>query len=216
MRQASSQIAGATLVALVAVTGLGSAQIDPRNPSAKEIAAAMRTPNGGGTGLAIAILRRVIGTRSLAELDEIADSVMAAAVFVPGLQEEAVLRRSAALTALVRAGADTDEPGTPYAGAAERLLHLAKTNDSGGALYGLTRLRDKEQAVRLVVEVATIDKFIATAAVGHLARSMGPAGLAALRELFRRRAVVHPSAQQELANVAEYYGWTRETSPPWS
>jgi hypothetical protein len=57
--------------------------------------------------------------------------------------------------------------------------------------------------------VATSIASIAHAAVGFLAREMGPEGLAVVRELYECDLVPHPRARRELAGIAHYHGWNR-------
>ncbi|MEZ4588274.1 MAG: hypothetical protein R2909_17995 [Gemmatimonadales bacterium] len=158
----------------------------------------------------MAILRRMIGDATDAELAAIADTLTEIAIGLPGDDSRSVQTRLTAMNTLVLAGA-SDTEGTPYP-VADRLLRIALSRSSvrGGAVSGLTFLADRATAIRMVVRIATSEGNVATAAVSQLAHSLGDEGLSTLRDLYRQGLIVNPLAQQHARALARYHGWTRE------
>jgi hypothetical protein len=94
--------------------------------------------------------------------------------------------------------------GAVYPGAADRLLRIAETATDvglrGGALLGLTRMPNKEQALQNLRRVAISQNKAAQATLQLLRGSMGPPGIAMLKELYAQGLVTEPMAH-ELLNV---------------
>lgn len=191
------------------ITGVAGAELHAqhprRDPDAAEIAALLRTK--GYAGEALEILTQVGGPRPRQTLDAIADTLAEIAISHPGNDIEDVQIRGTAVSTLMHAGMGNG--GIPYPGAAERLLRIVETapRNGGGALYAPTLIPNKAQALQFMRRVAISDSKLAYAAVGHLARNMGPEGLAVLRELHRQGLVSEPLARRDLAAVAKYHGW---------
>jgi hypothetical protein len=105
----------------------------------------------------------------------------------------------------------TPTKGSPYDGAAERLFRIAEqasdVGERGGALYALTRVPNRTEALQFLRRVATSDSPVAHAAVGFLARNMGEEGLATVKQLHQEGGVVQPWAVRELAGIAQHHGW---------
>jgi len=184
-------------------TGLSHAQRISRNPDAAEVAALLRQT--GRPGAASRVLAQLDGPLPRERLDSIADTLVAVALSLRGDDHLTVLTRRSAVDALLLAG--IGEGGVPYAGAPERLLRLALELPSGGALWSLTKMPDRRQALQYMRQVATADHGIAYAAVGHLGRDMGPEGLALLRQLHDQGLVTEEHALRELNALARYHGW---------
>jgi hypothetical protein len=174
-----------------------------RDSDAVRIAASMRSR--GESGAALAILTQTRGPRSKQDLDAVADTLTEIAASLPGDDVTAVRTRNAARQTILLAG--IGKSGTPYPGAAARLLQIAERSNSGGALWGLTQLPNKTESLGYLRKVATSDSKIAYAAVGHLARDTGPEGLAILRDLYRRGLITEPRARDEAATAAHVHGW---------
>jgi len=183
--------------------GLLDSQQISRNPDAAEVAMLLRTVgHGGQTGR---VLAQIDGPQPKEKLDAFADSLTEVALSLQGDDFETVKARRSAVGALHLAG--IGEGGTPYQGAAERLLRLALGLPSGGALGALTQLPNRGQALQFMRQVAISQHRLATPAVGHLGRDMGSEGLAMLRQLHRQGLVTQEWAPRELAGIAQYHGW---------
>lgn len=192
------------LVAGFAATEL-QAQRSHRDPSASEIATLLRTK--GWAAEARDILTQVRGPRPRSTLDEIADTLAAVAIAHPGSGVDAERVRGTAVQTLMHAGRGNG--GVPYPGAAERLLRIVEADpaNGGGALFALTVVSNQAQARQFMRQVAISDSKLAYAAVGHLARSMGPEGLALLRGLYQQGLIREPLARQHLGAIAKHHGW---------
>jgi hypothetical protein len=185
------------------------AELNAQRPAlqpARQIAEDLRDMRG--SAMAVRLLRQMDGPRSVAELDEIGDTLAAIAISSTGKGETNRYARTAATDALIMAAIGSG--GTSYAGAAERLYRIARDSRdgmNGGALAGLLRIPDRRITLDYMQRLATIDKLIARTAVILLASSLGPEGLAVLRDLHRDSSVVHRDARDYLRLVAHDHGW---------
>ena len=193
----------AALVLIALVTGIAASRV-PVPPEAP------RNPPQPGVGLgefadALMVLTQYRGTESRKKLDALADSLTAIAISETRGDVESVETHFRVVEVLARAG--EGRVGIAYPGAAERLLRIAQATGSGGALSSLTRMPDRAQAIQLVRRVAYTETMLGSTAVGHLARDMGPEGLAAARELHEHNFLVGTPARCQLAILASYHGW---------
>lgn len=192
----------------VSWTSVVEAQQVPPEPSAGEIGALLRAE--GRTGNAIRILTQQDRRYPSELMNEVADTLAQIAISLSRSSDFSDV--DAAMTAVsTLSQAGVGEQGTPYAGAAERLLRIAENAEpgiSGGALSALSQLPDKRQVLTYLRRVAVSDdQAIAYMAVGNLGRYMGPEGLEVLRDLHRAGLVKEPLAQRELDALARYHGW---------
>lgn len=201
----STVILAAILMASTA--SVVEAQQVPPEPSAAEIGALLRAE--GRTGNATRILTQLDRQYPSELMNEVADTLAQIAISLSRSSDFSdVDAAMAAVSTLGQAG--VGEQGTPYAGAAERLLRIAENAEPGvraGALSALIRMPDKRRVLTYLRRVAVSDIQAAYLAVGYLGRDMGPEGLEVLRELHRAGLVKEPLAQRELDALARYHGW---------
>ena len=184
---------------------IASLEMSP-HPSSAQVARLLRERHTVGQALGVLTQRKE--RRQLVELDELADTLTAVAV--SKLPSDTLRNARLAATACLRdAGIGTD--GTPYAGAAARLLRIAESATDVGiravAMRALTYQPDRTSAIRMLPGVASSQNVSAHVAVGLLGRDTGTAGRAALRELYMRRAVTQERALFELNGIASHYRW---------
>jgi len=198
------------LTTATAVASEGRAQAKGVDPTAAEVAVALRD-NGRYQG-AVSALTQARGPRSQQELDEIADTLVAiAASFRSSDESRGVVTRTTALTSLVDAGLGrTDivgvEKGVPYSGAATRLMRLAETAEDisirGGALRGLVRLPNGKEYLPFLRRVVLSENPAAWQAAVVLVTRAGPEGRAIARELSAGGRVPQPRVREYLDNIA--------------
>jgi hypothetical protein len=177
---------------------------------AVRIAAAIRST--GNLSAAKLLLRDVDKSRSAASRDIVADSIVS---IVLSTDEKSPNYGAAgnALTTLILAGAGPRwaAKGTPYAGAAARLLRIAESSASiarrGTAVFGLAQMADTVTARAMLRSIAISNNPVAGSAIGFLHTSMGPAGIEVLHELYRDSLVTERSARSDLALLARKYSW---------
>jgi hypothetical protein len=154
-------------------------------------------------------------TRSRVALDELADDLVAiVSEYREGDPHEDYMTSFAALLAL----GFSKRGDRPYPGAFGRLRMVVEGNAHPGLRGVALRLMVdgpiQGPVLRFLAEVAVtsegtaLDGNLAAVAVDLLAEGMGPPGLAALRGLYRRGAVVEQLARERLEILAEVYGWS--------
>ena len=203
----------AAISLLLAPLGV-SAQVSPDSgvPTASALAAAVWSR--GGNLILQRVLRQMDGPVSRARLDELADSLTAFAIRTDP-DSIGVAAISVALNAL-GAAAVSRGAGIPYAGAAPRLMRIAEQGKSGGsgALYFISRLPDRQEAMRLLKYSAALDRPGAMAAVRYLDDSMGPEGKAALKLLYERGDIRNRFAVEQAEVVAQRERWIAPPARP--
>ena len=201
------------VAALVPTSELRSQTI-VREPSSAEVAASLR--EHGHVGGALAVLTQARGPHAQGNMDEIADSLVAIAVSFPGMDLRAVRTRGAAQTALVLAGMGSsgvmgNDRGIPYAGAEDRLMHIAEAPQDIGirssALTGLTQLPNKTRLLSFLRRIATSQNTVAWHAITLLTEDTGPGGRALAYALYREGSVTQPTAREMLDRAAAAYRW---------
>ncbi len=198
----------AALVLLAANIPAIHAQRITLDPDAAEVAGLLRSR--GVAGQAVAVLTQRRGPQVQSKLHAIADSLVAIAISYPGDDARGTRTRAAARGALVNAALGLGG-GIPYAGGASRMVRIAvsSSSEAGGALWGISQLPNRGQALQHMEDLATSQHTIAWAAVELLSTSMGAPGLELLHRLYLQRAVTQPRAIEILNGVASYHGWSR-------
>jgi len=189
-------------------------QIDSGIPAASVLASAVWLPAGNLT--LVRVLRQMDRPVSRARLDELADSLAAFAIRTEPESRREVAAISIAVNSLGWA-AMTGDTGVPYAGAASRLLRIAEQGTGtapSGAISAISRLPDRQEALRMLTYCAALDRPVAFAAIGHLDQSMGPEGRAALKALYERGAIRNRLAQDVADDVARRERWTAQSWRP--
>jgi hypothetical protein len=181
----------------------GQSQARRLDTDAAEVARSLRT--SGDPGLALQVLTQQYGSVSPSKLNAIADSLVEIAMHFPGDSIKHVLTRQAALITLV--DASRGSRGVAYAGGPERLLRLVQEGRSGGALWGITQIPNKVQALQMIRGLATSQNPMAHEAVRALANDLGAAGLEALRDLYRGNAITQREARQLASIIAANLKW---------
>lgn len=180
---------------------------------AEERERALASLRGSGHGsAAVSVLTQEHRSRSSAEIDAFADSlVVIATSYSPNssfLAQRAALSAAAAL-----ASAGVSERGVSYPRVFERLVRIYEGSDAGmkgGALGLMIELPNLGPVVDFLADVASSPGAAnATTAIRHLANDTGPAGLARLRGLWERDEVVDPTAREHIAGIAHVLGWGR-------
>ncbi len=213
-------LAGALLVC--STSAVAQEPLRPRPPVTG--AQAMEMLRAKGRLLPVGItLRQLAGPVSRPVQDELADSLVAYVLANPtvtsGARGPVDFIISDLLWSAVAGAAGTsyaDSPGTPYAGAGERLLRLAYAVDrkTAGILNVIAKLPDRREALALLQEFASSSHPTAYRAVQHL-EMMGPDGIVVLRTLWEQGTVTEPFAEQSIGSIARHHGWTKGavTSP---
>jgi hypothetical protein len=184
-----------------------------RSPAA-EIAHSLRTK--GDDGRALPILTQARGRQPQFVLDEIADTLAAIAIGLPGYTVQSVRARSNAVTSLYLAGmGEAGLPGAahgvPYAGTSERLKRVSESSHDigvrGTALQSLSDLNQTSQFLPYLRQVAVSNSRIAYIAVKILVKSRGPAGRDIAQDLYKSGVVKEERALFVLQGAAATYGW---------
>jgi len=205
------------LSASVWVTAAGTLSL-PAQPPTSRAARIARDVRAGDVrasvalGEAVGILTQRDRSYPESELDAVADSLVVIALMFPGDSAKAVNTRGRAMAAIMRAGTALNS-GTPYKGAASRLRRIALGGRGVGAsaVFGLTRLPDRSEALRELATVARSNVRTARVAVEFLATDMDDAGVQVLKELHDASEVTEPSAQKQLLRIARDKGWRTTT-----
>lgn len=156
-------------------------------------------------------LMQLRGPRTPAELDELADSLVAVAI---DYQEGDPLskQRAASAARVTIAGAAASEEGIAYPRAFPRLVRIyedaGEIGVEGATLWLMSLLPNAGPVLEYLEAVATSSDRAAFQAVTVLSRDMGPAGLARLRRLHRDGEVNEPGAVQWLQRIAHQKGWS--------
>ena len=205
------------LVLVAAVTSEGRSQVSGQDPTAAQVARALRTK--GHPAQARAVLTQARGTRSAHQMDEVADTLVSIAATLPGDDLDGTSTRFAALSALVDAGRgssgidDEGKGAVRYAGAAARLMRLAETAQDVGiraaAVLGLVQLPDSVRYFPFLRKVAASQDRVAKVAVTLLVFDTGPAGRAIARELYLAGSASDSIARTALAGAAREFAWRR-------
>ena len=207
------------LVLVASVTSEGRSQAGGVDPTAAQVATALRTK--GHPAGAMAMLTQARGPRSASQMDEVADTLVSIAATLPGDDFNSTKTRSAALLSLVHAGRgesgidDEAKGAVRYAGAAARLMRLAETAQGGGiraqAVFGLVQLPDSVAYFPFLAKVAASQTQgeEAQTAASLLVNDLGPAGRAIARELYLAGRVTQWSARRTLDGAAQSFGWRR-------
>ena len=185
-------------------TPLAAQQIFP-DTAAAEISRLLRTK--GISGRALQLLRQEHGSQPRNKLDAIADSLTSIAIYYPGDSVRHMRVRIEALDVLAASG--KAGRGIPYQGATSHLLQIALSESQlrAGAVFALTQIANQGLALQSLRQVAVSRAGAAYVAIGHLARDMGPQGLAIARQIYLQDSVREPRARQDLEGLARYYGW---------
>lgn len=150
-------------------------------------------------------------------LDALADSLVAF-VLTANADERDVEAVMSAVTALGLSGMQTDV-GVPYGGAGGRLFqivsgaHSAERKPSSyiaqesAALYAISQLSDRQEALTLLERSVKLDRPAAGAAVGHLDELMGAEGRATLRRLYESGQIRDRDAIERAEVAARRSGW---------
>lgn len=218
---------------LLAMTGVFGVHVQPSNLDAQvrdtlradQILSSLR--QGGGGSAAVAFLNQEGGAIAEPELDAFADSLVALATAF-SVHDPPELR-SAAHNARVAFAAAADPaslaertrrlterglaPPVPYPRSFEALVRIfeeaSEPGFKAGTLYFIATLPDTARAVDFLAQVATSSESVAIPAIRHLIIDVGDPGIARLRQLYERDAVVHPVAREHLALLAHVRGWSR-------
>lgn len=192
------------LVLLLTATGAGAQ--DTRAAYRDSILQELRHRANGGHA-AVTLLRATGTGHEPAVQQAFVDSLLAV---YDGAREKSALDtrvRGEILLALASA-AVADGPGTPSSEAGDALYRLALAG-SGGAAYAVSQRADRAAALRDLRALATSAGNVSSVAVRHLASTMGPDGVAVLRELYLGDAVSNAWARRSLSAVARDRGWKR-------
>ena len=204
------------LVLVASVTSEARSQVGGVDPTAAQVARALRTK--GHPAQARAVLTQARGPRSAHQMDEVADTLVSIAATLPGDDLRGTTTRSAALNALVAAGRgssgiDEGKGAVRYAGAAARLMRLAETAQDVGiraaAVLGLVQLPDSVRYFPFLRKVAASQDRVAKVAVTLLVFDTGPAGRAIARELYLAGSASDSIARTALAGAAREFAWRR-------
>ena len=162
----------------------------------------------GATGQALRALRQAGGPIPARDLDELADTLVAFIV-ANHADETKVSAVSAARMTLGMAGI-AHGAGTPYAGTGVRLLRIAEQvhpSYTGGTIYYLARIADRQEAVRLLTHLAQSPSASALGAIRTMLSDLGPEGIAALQGMYARDETRNREARRLLRAVAAERGW---------
>ena len=204
------------LVLVASVTSEARSQVGGVDPTAAQVARALRTK--GHPAQARAVLTQARGARSAHQMDEVADTLVSIAATLPGDDLDGTSTRFAALSALVDAGRgssgiDEGKGAVRYAGAAARLMRLAETAQDVGiraaAVLGLVQLPDSVRYFPFLRKVAASQDRVAKVAVTLLVFDTGPAGRAIARELYLAGSASDSIARTALAGAAREFAWRR-------
>ncbi len=168
----------------------------------------------GNPGGARNTLRQLRGPMSQAALDELADSLVAFVLANPEPQAE-VRKAIGDIIVDLGSSAFANSPGTPYAGAGERLLRIASVVDGLRSIMVLDIIRqipDPQEARAHLRTFARGTHPEARFAIDQLER-MGPEGIAVLRTLWEENAITEPSAWWAMVALAGRHGWERNVEP---
>lgn len=185
-----------------ALIGLKAQTIRP-SPSAAEVAGLLRKQ--GVAGQALQVLTQTAGPQSTVVMNAIADTLVAIATTLPGDDVRGAQTRMKATETLMLAG--IGRGGVPFEGAARRLFQIAEKRNSAGALWALTQLPNKSDALAFLRQAAVSPEPIALSAVDYLASKMEDAGISSLRELLRTRAIQQDEARRMAERIASARGW---------
>jgi hypothetical protein len=176
---------------------------------AEERERALATVRGmGHGGMATSVLVQEHRSRSPAELDAFADSLVAIAISLNSDRSSAA--RRAAVAARVALGSSArPERGIPYPRAFEALVRVYEgTTSHGGTLGLIATLPDQVRAVEFLAGVAVSENTTsAITAMRYLANDLEAAGFARLRRVWDADEVVDPHAKCALAGIAEHFEW---------
>lgn len=165
----------------------------------------------GHSTLAQIFLMQLRGPRAPAELDELADSLVAVAIdYRRG--DPLSKRRAASAARVTIAGAAASEEGIAYPRAFPRLVRIyedaGEVGVEGATLWLMSLLPNAGPVLEYLEAVATSRDRAAFQAVTVLSRDMGPAGVARLRRLHREGEVTEPGAVEWLRRIAHQKGWS--------
>jgi hypothetical protein len=186
-----------------------AAQRSENDPRTNASAAMASLRAQGHPGAAGRVLRQYLGPIDRQTLDELADSLTQ---FVIEAAPREATRDAAgkALDAIAFAAGASGE-GTPYEGAGSRLMQIAQADVpiAGAALYWLTTLPNKQEAVERLSVVARspADGAVAYTAISLLYDLMGPDGLAEIRRLYISGQVTNLTARSQVEAFAQLHRW---------
>lgn len=182
----------------------------------------------GGASAVAARLSQESRSRSRAELEALADSLVTIAVGYrsadPLSDRTAAMRAVVAITVagspqhIEERSEQLQAQGAlrvpvAYPRAFDRLIEVYERAPTlaikGSALWMMTQLPDRARALNFLEEVATSSTKFASTAIRYFVSDMGAPGLARLRMLYTTDAVVDPMARQDLIALAAAKGWTR-------
>lgn len=153
-------------------------------------------------------LAQELGPRSAAEVNELADSLVAVAVAV---DPHGYTGAEGTLATVALGLAGMSDRAVPYAGAHNRLVRIVEEGSDVGvrasALRELLRLPAKGRALDYIQGVAVSTDELAMTAVRVLADFGETDGLMRLRDLFNAGTVTQPAAAEHLRLIAESQGW---------
>jgi len=220
MRSSSFLIVGATSLALSTQACAIHAQsvTNQRIDDVRDVARTLRAH--GHAGYAVRVLTQTTGAQPREKLDAIADTLVSIAIAFPGADLRGARTRAAALSALLRAGArypvseSGGKPGhqrVPYSGAAERLQVIAENAPDPGiaatALLSLPEMMNRAQLLPYLRRLAMSQNRVVPSVLIALDQETGAEGVAILHDLFRKRLVTQPQAQELLVRLAAARGW---------
>lgn len=187
--------------------------------SANEVASALRMNARGSIRDAREVLQQVHAKYTAAELDAVADVLTEVVISndlrAGDVRSEADVRTrrhtSGEALAVLRSAA-TGNDGVRYAGAAVKLLEIAKADVyySPGAALSLADLPDREEALEYLRQVVVADTRASADAVRALkSEEIAPDGLEVLREVYEHDldSVTNVLGRDVIEAVAYHEGW---------
>lgn len=203
-------LAASTLLASALTLLAGDLRAQDRSAPARDAAATMRLLRAEGhTGTAVRTMRDAQTAGATARANALADS-LAAFVITNSASDDWIPAVQAAVSAIGAAGLARGE-GTPYGGALERLMRIVEESESpmAGALYYVTLLPDRPNAVARLGRLASTAHPLAVRAIEFLDERMGDQGVMELRRLHQQSSVLDPHARRLLHDIAARNGWER-------
>lgn len=204
--------------AVLGLTGFSAAEVRAQrvssDPSPAEVASLLRT--SGDPGAALSVLTQARGAQAQKKMDEIADTLVAIAISLPGSDQRSTSTRAIAQATLLQAGLGMTgivgiDRGIPYSGATDRLMRLVETAQDvgirGASLFALTQLPAERQLLPFLRKVATSQNPVAYRALTILTEETGTEGRAIARELYLSGGIVQPIAREMLEHFAAMYKW---------
>jgi len=200
-------IAAACLVAFVAPNASGQAPDSDPRPLADAGRVMLGLRANGSVGTALRTLRMAHEAATDLVVDALADS-LAEFIIAEAGNPQLHDARSSAMDALGASGWLAGE-GKPYAGAGARLIRVAAADVTlaSGALYYVSILADKDEAIKRLSEFASSTEMSAHMAITMLGEMMDQRGVEALRQLYQGKVVQEASAKRKIENFAQVHGW---------